>query len=336
VSAGQPSEVDLDLLADYVGGALDGTDQQKVARLIAQDPAWQQAHAWLVRTSEDVRDVLAEWGTVPTPMPADVVGRLTAALATATADAAATADATATADDRAGRGRADRRVGAPREFERPERGSRPPTRRDTATAGRMDRTKRPTTGRRMRRWVTPLAVLAALIAFAGLGVAYLTGDDRAVVSGTALRDDSAEGGAGAPASATTPSQQFAASLPVRLLSTGTDYTRASLGGQVNALRLTDARATAKGSGTTELSRGPAAPGAAPGPDSIAGCVTAVTAAHGRGTLSVEWVDAATFEGLPALVVVFADRTGERWAWVVSPECGRPKVGAATRYSARVG
>ena len=32
------AEVDIDLLADYIGGALDGADEAEVARLIAEDP----------------------------------------------------------------------------------------------------------------------------------------------------------------------------------------------------------------------------------------------------------------------------------------------------------
>ena len=40
--------VDLDLLADYVGGALDGTpDQERVAGLVSTDPAWRRAFEML-------------------------------------------------------------------------------------------------------------------------------------------------------------------------------------------------------------------------------------------------------------------------------------------------
>ncbi|WP_373688915.1 hypothetical protein [Verrucosispora sioxanthis] len=41
MSAGEFSEVDHDLLADYLGGALDGTPEHaEIARRVAQDPAW--------------------------------------------------------------------------------------------------------------------------------------------------------------------------------------------------------------------------------------------------------------------------------------------------------
>lgn len=341
MSAGHSSEVDFDLLADYVGGALDGTGREAaVARLIATDPAWARAHAWLTRTSGDVRDVLAEWGAVPEPMPADVVERLTAALTTAAPSDAAAASLEVAAEPSsvaAGPRRTDAVVGAPRGAERPERGARPPSRPDGSATRPPGRNTGLTTRRRMPRWATPVAVVAALVALAGLGVTYLAGDDRAVVSGTAGYD-SAEGGAGGPASGTTPSQPLTAIPPV--LATGTEYTRTSLADQVNGLRRAEADMAAKGSSPNAPERVGKAPapmsGAPDDQDGISACVAAIAAEHGRGALRVEWMDSASFEGMPALVVVFADATGERWAWVVSPNCGQPQVGAATRYSARVG
>lgn len=337
MSAGQPSEVDLDLLADYVGGALEGTGQETaVARLIAGDPAWAHAHAWLTRNSGDVRHVLAEWGAVPAPMPADVVGRLTAALAAASSGAAASPAAAAPADVPARSRRGDPPADGPRGRERPARGSRPLRRREGGTRRPGGWTAGPTGGRRIPRWATPVAVVAALLALAGLGVTYLAGD-RAVVSGTALSDNSAE--REGPASATMSPGSLAASAPVRL-ATGTDYSRTSLADQVNAARQAAAPAAPAGSGpqAPERASGGPVPGAkaAKDQDRISACITAITEVHGRGALRVEWVDAASFEGLPALVVVFVDRTGERWAWVASPDCGQPQVGAATRYSSRVG
>ncbi|BCJ43608.1 hypothetical protein GCM10010168_40840 [Actinoplanes ianthinogenes] len=74
--------VDIDLLADYVGGALDGTpESERVAALIAGEPAWQEAYALL---APEMAAVGALLGDLPVePMPADVVARLDAALATA-------------------------------------------------------------------------------------------------------------------------------------------------------------------------------------------------------------------------------------------------------------
>ncbi|AGL21706.1 hypothetical protein [Actinoplanes sp. N902-109] len=75
------SGVDIDLLADFVGGALDGTpDEARVARRIAEDPAWQDAFVELSAGVEAVAGALRSWGTEPEPMPDDVVARLDAAL----------------------------------------------------------------------------------------------------------------------------------------------------------------------------------------------------------------------------------------------------------------
>ncbi|MGN9908032.1 hypothetical protein ACTMTJ_10835 [Phytohabitans sp. LJ34] len=76
------SEVDIDLLADYVGGALDGTPEEAVvARRVAEEPAWAEAHSALSEATEGVRASLASWGASAEPMPAEVADRITAALA---------------------------------------------------------------------------------------------------------------------------------------------------------------------------------------------------------------------------------------------------------------
>jgi hypothetical protein len=75
------SEVDFDLLADYVGGALDGTpDEAVVARRVAQEPGWTEAHAALSAATGSVRAGLASWGESAEPMPAEVADRIAAAL----------------------------------------------------------------------------------------------------------------------------------------------------------------------------------------------------------------------------------------------------------------
>ncbi|MEV6599005.1 hypothetical protein AB0M36_19420 [Actinoplanes sp. NPDC051346] len=94
------SEVDFDLLADYVGGALDGTpDEAVVSALIVGHPAWRRAHAELSGATEAMTAALQSWGAEPEPMPADVIMRLDTAFAAANASdkpglaAATTADA---------------------------------------------------------------------------------------------------------------------------------------------------------------------------------------------------------------------------------------------------
>jgi hypothetical protein len=71
---------DIDLLADYAAGVLDGTPEAAaVAERIAADPEWAELHAALVRADEAVRADLAE---LPVPeIPADVAARLDEALA---------------------------------------------------------------------------------------------------------------------------------------------------------------------------------------------------------------------------------------------------------------
>jgi hypothetical protein len=325
VSADRSDGVDIDRLADYVGGALDGTaDERTVSRLIADDARWAQAYARLVRDGETVRRTLAEWGAVPAPMPPDVVEHLSARLASAGAGPDPEADrrpaATAERSDPA----------APRSDP-----TRPPGRSDVRSARAGLRKKR----RRLPRWATPVAVAAALLAIAGLGVSQLGGDIRAThnpagaLSGDAAHPQSAEGGAAA--------QPFAAPSPGRLLATGTDYTRRTLANQVSVLgSAAEQRASLdarEAPVTPDRAGGEPAPNAGTtGGGDLAACLSSIAAAHGRGMPYFEVVDYARFEGQPALVVVFTDPTGQRWVWAVAPECGQPSAGAAARYTARVG
>jgi hypothetical protein len=74
-------EVDLDRLADYVGGALDGTpDAEAVRELVSSDDAWAEAYASLVAADALVRVELRALGGL-VPVPVDVVKRLDRALA---------------------------------------------------------------------------------------------------------------------------------------------------------------------------------------------------------------------------------------------------------------
>ncbi|MDG4794710.1 hypothetical protein [Micromonospora sp. WMMD1082] len=82
MSTGEFSEVDHDLLADYLGGALDGTaEQAEIARLVAQDPAWAQAHARLAPAVDGIRAELAEWGEPALELPPEIADRISSALA---------------------------------------------------------------------------------------------------------------------------------------------------------------------------------------------------------------------------------------------------------------
>ncbi|BCJ27042.1 hypothetical protein AB0I55_10840 [Actinocatenispora sera] len=70
-------EVDDELLADYVGGALAGTGvEEQVAELIATRPEWQSAHAAAVEADAAVRADLAHVGASPVAAPPELLSRL--------------------------------------------------------------------------------------------------------------------------------------------------------------------------------------------------------------------------------------------------------------------
>lgn len=76
------ARVDHDLLADYVGGALEGTpSQDEIARLVAVDPAWKSAYEQLTAALTATAADLGRLRDTAEPMPADVVERISEALA---------------------------------------------------------------------------------------------------------------------------------------------------------------------------------------------------------------------------------------------------------------
>ena len=142
------SGVDIDLLADYIGGALEGTpDESVVAALITGDPAWRAAYESL---GGRMALVGAELGRMTAePMPAELATRLDAML-------------------RAGETPAAPRLSVVRD---------PDPAGDGAAA--VPAAKRDRHGRRMR-WATPIAIAAGTVAFVGFGLDYLAGrDDQA-------------------------------------------------------------------------------------------------------------------------------------------------------------
>jgi hypothetical protein len=95
--ADQFGEVDIDLLADYVGGALMGTPEESaVAARIADDPVWQSAYASL---ADGMSFVSAELGRLsPEPMPADLAARLNSLFTTPATDLTASTNAGRTSE----------------------------------------------------------------------------------------------------------------------------------------------------------------------------------------------------------------------------------------------
>ncbi|MEV0805426.1 hypothetical protein [Micromonospora sp. NPDC050200] len=332
MTTGEFSGVDHDLLADYVGGALDGTPEEvSVARLIEEDPAWAEAYAALAPAVARVRAELAGWAEPAPPMPLAVVDRLTAALAgagPAPTDAPDPDAHTAPAGPVAPSGGQGARQPVPTQ-PGPGAGRTAGARRGDATGP----------GRRRRRWArlaAPVALAAASLAAVGLGVDHLL--DRSGVGGAA-DTTVAESRGGAPAAAlfrVTGTAQHS----------GTDWTPQALAGDAATTVLPRVASADPGlapggasiDNVPEEGRRPSPGGldrlAAPG--ALDACLAEVSAEHGRGRITVELLDYATFQGEPALVLRFVDPSGQRWAWASGAECGVPGSGADTRYQARVG
>ncbi|WP_433792800.1 hypothetical protein [Actinoplanes sp. CA-252034] len=261
--------VDIDLLADYVGGALDGTpDQERVAGLVATDDAWRAAHEALEPAMIAVGGVLRE--LEPEPMPDDLAARLDGMFRTPLA---------------------------------PDGESQP------VPSKVVDFEK----ARRRRRWVAPITVAAAAVAFAGFGVNAFLASDAKDSSADMANSEAAPmaAGAGSGGEATH---------------SGADYTESTL-----AQAMPGQMRTAAGSADS--------PASAPGaelqvsqldrlamPTAVAACIDEITRANSGGVISVEFVDYARFEGAPALIVRFSAANGI-WVWAVGPECGTPGAGA---------
>jgi hypothetical protein len=276
VTGAEFSGVDIDLLADYIGGALEGTpDESAVATLIADDPAWRSAYEEL---GGRITSVQAELGRLESePMPADLAARL------------------------------DGMFSAPSL---------------TLVKGDAAATVAPITGRR-KRWVTPIAIAAGFIAFVGFGVDYLSGR-------TDSQTDTASTGGSAQ------NENAISMAGETILSTGTDYTRATLAippaqplaapgaappsAGTSAFGESDAqrqdRSTVKEPALVRLSD----------PAALEDCFRAIERENTGGKISVLSADFARFEGAPALVVRFTAANGG-WAWATGPDCGTPMSGA---------
>lgn len=375
MTVGRFREVDHDLLADYLGGALDGTPEQTVvARLVAEDAAWAKAYAELAPAVAAVEGDLARWGEPVADMPLDVADRIVTALAALppvpgelptttgpapvqdTAPDQTEVDAT-TADDSAVTaagedpgagfgelGTADAHPGKPSEPDAdatgsplvPAQGGR---RRPAVGVPRPDRSAPTGPGRRRRRLARvagPVALAAVAVAVVGLGVDQLAGGgDDAQTSGTALET---------PANAPE-----AAAAPVRTTGppkhSGTDYMPLDLGSvlasggpKTFAGSPDPTGRTASGAQHDRLSEPYRSDqlGRLTDPAALDTCLREIAAEHRGGALVADLVDYAAFQGEQALVVRFTDATGARWAWVSGPECGVPGSGADTRYRTRVG
>jgi hypothetical protein len=275
--------VDIDLLADYIGGALAGTpDESVVATLIADDPAWRDAYESL---SGGMAAVQAELGQFePEPMPDDVAARLEEAFAaprmTLVRDAGDAADAV-----------------REKEFDLAKRRA----------------------GRRLR-WVTPIAVAAGAVAFVGFGLDYLAGRDtssadKAATTAGGAADSAARRDNNAPAPARAESGPGAAVAgkgeaprPPQILATGTNYSAQTLA--LAPAQILSSRSAAAPAPLARLNA----------TATLQQCLDLIAAANGAGPITTETVDYAKFEGKPAIVVRFTAGNGA-WAWASGPSCG---------------
>ncbi|WP_328463972.1 hypothetical protein OHA21_39430 [Actinoplanes sp. NBC_00393] len=277
--------VDLDLLADYVGGALLGTpEEERVATLVAEDPAWQAAYQELAPAMAAVGASLLD--LPPEPMPEDLAARLDEMFRT-------------TPDVSAG-----------------ESAEPVPARVLDLEKGRRDRAAR-TGRRRAPRWAKPVAVAAGLVAFAGFGLNQLSSPAYDEAQSTAA-------GAAPDAEAAT----MVAAMPDQVLQSGTDYNWASLG---TSATLDSAAKEPRTFISSDAVNGQSATGSALArllaPDLLLSCLEKIAAENAGGPLSVLFVDYASFEGAPALIVRFTAANGG-WSWAVGPDCGTPAAGAA--------
>ncbi len=308
------AEVDIDLLADYIGGALDGPDEAAVARLIAEDPRWRETYELLAPGMAGVGAELQALGARPEPMPADVAARLEAALASPIAEPSVI----------------DPSLTTPAEPHlAPVRDGR---RHLHAVPGAGAGTT--TTARRRRlRWAAPIAAAAGVLAFAAVGLDHLTRPSEDVSSAAGSAEEAApmmDSGALASGPAGD-----------RITASGTEYTRATLGAQMTgAMNLPDT--STRSSGKASQSAVPAGPEGRidalyrlRGADGLAACLEAIAEQRGGIPIIVESVDYARYDGSPAVVVRFV-ADGVTWAVAAGPECGAPGRGANSLGTARVG
>jgi hypothetical protein len=310
--------IDLDRLADFVGGALDGTpDAAAVRTLIETDPGWAEAHADLVAATATVSAGLRQVGRHPHPVPDDVAARLDGLFRQLESDPrAASAPSTVTGEPATARtDRADGTHTRPGGTTATASGPRGAGRSGPGGAGPG---RRPS---RRAKWAAGLSAVAAVIA---VGVGFVS---MVPIRGS---DDATSGGAADSAAEAPAVQSGAGGAPV---ATGRDYRPGSFGG-LGAGQRTQAippEAAASG-GEGQVAGEPFARDDASatvptellrltGPAARQDCLDAIMRVHGGVPTVVEY---ARFTGKPALVVLLAGAgTGDGRPWVVvaGPDCG---------------
>ncbi len=312
------TDVDWDLLADHLGGALQGTPEEaRVAHLIATDPAWQQAAE---RMTAALDAVAVDLTTLADPggMPAAVEARLTEALAAA-----------------GSAGPASFRHPAP---DRSPRAPSPPPRcpgGETGPRGRRQQGRR-SPRRRRAVWLGVGGVLAGA-AMVAVALGAVGGNDAPDTDPRAVDAPEAAPDAQAPTD-TTEQAESASGQPLMApltpqMSSGTDYRP----GTVTAPPEVAISTSPDEPASSDEDRGIA--GVPPELSEVwrdpTTCITAVTSAVPGPRATVELLDFAYFQGEPAVVAWLATADGTRWVHVAGPACGSEHAGADTRYQHRI-
>jgi hypothetical protein len=300
--------VDLDRLADYAAGLLDGTPEAaEVAGLIATEPDWAQAYTLLAEADRAVLAELADLGAEPLVMPVDVVARLDACLAGVAGGSIGDERPRLTVITGEGTG---------------------PTRSATRAAARAKR--------RRTAWIA--AVAAGVLAFGGFGVTALSdmvgskSESPAGMSSGRGANEAGDALGGQPAVPPAGAPELG---PPTMLSTGTNYFAADLGASFRGFvpgpeqpgRVTTSR--------DQVNTAQVAPPLRRLVDVVAlsTCLRLVSSTYG-GQPTV--VDFARYEDDPALIVLLADATGRPARVVVAgTSCGLPEHGADVRYTTAV-
>lgn len=327
--------VDLDRLADYIGGALDGTpDAAEVRRLVDTDPEWASAHEDLAAAMLSVSVGLNALGSEDTHVPEAVVTRLNHVVhllgspdgtASVGRDAEAAHGGPVAAVDGAGGGAATSPSAAAPGRPTDRSADRPGDRTAGAVRPGGDRRGPGGTGpgrerkRRTARWAAGLSAAAAVIAF-GIGVVatFPTG-------GTGGSETAADNAAGAPGAAEVMASP-AAGAP-GTVSSGRDYRAGSFEGLSEGASVPftepdrSARAGAQGKDTSRAAVVPPELARFRSPAAVEACLDAIRRMFGG---SVQVVDLARYEGDPAVVVLLNGASagaGRPLVVVAGPGCG---------------
>ncbi|MFF5231179.1 hypothetical protein [Dactylosporangium sp. NPDC000521] len=285
------SDADLDLLADFVGGALDGTPQaDDVRRRVSTDESWAEAYTALVTAEVAVRDELTALGAETLAMPADVEQKLNAALQAA--------------------------VVAPL---------------PDAPVHDLARAREARRHRRQRWAIGLATAAAVLICGGfgvSLIVSEQTVSDRPATSAANGGSNNGAAPQAAPDSGSGGTKTSTRS-DAALVASGQDYGPGTVGRLAQGSPPAAAMAPdVEGSRNADVAKSAKPPAGVPealqrltDPVARAACLNAVVGEYG-GQVAV--VDYARFEGKPALVVI-VDGTrvgaGKRLVIVVGPECG---------------